>query len=411
MILLRNLRQRLVDRARSSPLARHASARLRRISYEQRVRRFVTERTGRADRLPLGLVYEATMRCNLHCEFCYVGDLLNIEGDWRRELTLDALKHAFPECEGLQVSLTGGEIFMRKDILDVMDVFREKGYACGYLTTNGTIISEQRADALAQLALRGFLKHISVSIDGPGELHDRARGLEGTFERTAEGLRRLQDAARRHGAPLRVSINTTVAHESLEALDSMVDVAEDLGVDAIGLNHLMFATPDEVDETLRLIGETDRRVISTFVTRHPGVSPEAVRRQVDALQQKCRARGILFDYRPKVHSHLIDSYYTPGARLNGRCLYPFLNARVSFSGKMYFCPFIRVEVGDLTEETLEQAWNAPRYVELRRRLVEQELFPVCRRCCKVELSSTPAAQPRAATVPIERPLAVAVATD
>jgi hypothetical protein len=94
-----------------------------------------------------------------------------------------------------------------------------------------------------------------------------------------------------------------------------------------------------------------------------------------------------------VQPQLIDSYYTPGARLDGRCLYPFLNARVSFSGKMYFCPFIRVEVGDLTTQTLEQAWNGARYVELRKRLVEEGLFPVCRRCCKVELASEPALQP------------------
>ena len=56
---------------------------------------------------------------------------------------------------------------------------------------------------------------------------------------------------------------------------------------------------------------------------------------------------MLFDFRPKVHPQLIDNYYTPGAKLEGRCLYPFLHARVSFSGKVYFCPFIRVEVGDL----------------------------------------------------------------
>ena len=57
---------------------------------------------------------------------------------------------------------------MRKDIMSVLDLFREKGYACGYLTTNGTIINEERAEALADLAAAGFLKHISVSIDGPG---------------------------------------------------------------------------------------------------------------------------------------------------------------------------------------------------------------------------------------------------
>ena len=152
---------------------------------------------------------------------------------------------------------------MRKDIMSVLDLFREKGYSCGYLTTNGTIINEERAEALADLAAAGFLKHISVSVDGPGELHDRARGLKGTFERTCAGLRRLQEAARRKHAPLRVSINTTVAQESLEALDAMVDVADELGVDAIGLNHLMYSTPEEVAETVqpdwrrRSVGDRD----------------------------------------------------------------------------------------------------------------------------------------------------------
>jgi MoaA/NifB/PqqE/SkfB family radical SAM enzyme len=390
MVLIRKLRDRLKTQARSLPVARHAWARYRRRRYESRIARFIDEGTGRADRLPMGAVYEATMRCNLHCEFCYVGDLLNIEGEWRQEMTLEALAKAFPEQDGLQINLTGGEIFMRKDILSVLDLFQQKGYACGYLTTNGTIITEERADALAELAAKGFLKHISVSIDGPKERHDVARGLEGTFERTTAGLKRLQAAARRKGAPLRVGINTTVAHESLEALDRMVDVAQELGVDAIGLNHLMFSTPEEVAETVDIIGAKDASVIATFVTPDPGLDVEQVRTKVQALARKCRERNILFDYRPKVHDPLIDSYYTPGTKLNGRCLYPFLHARISFSGKVFFCPFIRVEVGDLTQSSLEDVWNGERYVEMRRRLLAHGIFPVCRRCCKVELAAEPA---------------------
>src|SRR6476659_5674809 len=130
------LRESIAIRARALPLARHGLARYRRRRYERRIRRFIDEKTGRADRLPMGAVYEATMRCNLHCEFCYVGDLLNIEGQWREELSLEALRTAFPNEPGLQVSLTGGEIFMRKDIMSVLDLFRDKCYACGYLTTN-----------------------------------------------------------------------------------------------------------------------------------------------------------------------------------------------------------------------------------------------------------------------------------
>jgi len=110
------------------------------------------------------------------------------------------------------------------------------------------------------------------------------------------------------------------------------------------------------------------------------------------------------DFRPKVHTPLMDSYYTPGTRLDGRCLYPFLHARVSFSGKVYFCPFIRVEVGDLTKNTLEEVWNGEQYVKMRKQLLEHGIFPVCRRCCKVELSPTPAVAtadlPKRRTIPM-----------
>jgi MoaA/NifB/PqqE/SkfB family radical SAM enzyme len=396
----RRLARAVIRRLRTVPGVNGWYARMRSRRYERTIAGFMRDGSGHANRLPSGIVYEATMRCNLHCEFCYVGDLLNIEGEWREEMPLDTIRRAFPERDGLQVNLTGGEIFMRKDIMEVLDLFAQKSYVCGYLTTNGTIIDDARADALADLALRGFLRHISVSIDGPGELHDAARGVKGTFERTAAGLRRLQEAARRKAAPLRVSINTTVAAESLASLHSMVDVAEELGVDAIGLNHLMFATPEEAEQTAKILGAPDTSVIATFITSDPGLDATAVAMQVRALQEKCRERGIRFDFRPKVWPTIVQSYYHPGAPLLGRCLYPFLHARVGYSGKVYFCPFIRIEVGDLATSSLEEIWNSPRYVELRKLLLERKLFPVCRRCCKVELS--PEAVPASAGLPQRR---------
>ncbi|HEX5070593.1 MAG TPA: radical SAM protein, partial [Vicinamibacterales bacterium] len=162
MKLVPRLREAVAQRARRVPAITGLLARYRKHRYEGRIDEFIQKKDGFAGRLPSGVVYEATMRCNLTCEFCYVGDLLNIEGEWRQEMPLDLLKKAFPDQQGLQVSLTGGEIFMRKDILGVMEAFHDKGYVCGYLTTNGTIINPERAAALAELAGKGFLKHISV---------------------------------------------------------------------------------------------------------------------------------------------------------------------------------------------------------------------------------------------------------
>jgi hypothetical protein len=131
------------------------------------------------------------------------------------------------------------------------------------------------------------------------------------------------------------------------------------------------------------------------VTPDPGIDAARVQKQVDRLIARCKEHNIRFDMRPKVRPSIVHNYYTPGAPLDGRCLYPFLYARVSFSGKAYFCPFIRVEVGDLTTQTLEEVWTGPRYVALRKKLIEEQLFPVCRRCCKVELSAEPAGAPEA----------------
>ncbi len=395
MRTLRRLAGAAIAQLRTVPAINRWYARTRSRAYERTVAGFIRDGSGRAHRFPAGVVYESTMRCNLRCEFCYVGDLLNIEGEWRQELPLETIRRAFPVRDGLQVNLTGGEIFMRKDIMEVLDLFAQKRYVCGYLTTNGTIIDEARADALADLALRGFLKHVSVSIDGPGELHDAARGVKGTFERTAAGLRRLQAAAARRAAPLRVSINTTVAAETLGALHRMVDVARELGVDAIGLNHLMFATPEEAEQTAKMLGAPDTSAIATYITPDPGLDADAVAAQVQALQDACREQGVRFDFRPRVWPTIVRNYYRPGTPLLGRCLYPFLHARVGFSGKVYFCPFIRIEVGDLNTSSIEEVWNSPRYVELRKLLLERKLFPVCRRCCKVELSREPVPVPAA----------------
>jgi hypothetical protein len=91
---LGRLRDLVVAPLRRLRVAQHLHARWRHRGYDKSVERFLRERTGVADRLPAGVVYEATMRCNLKCDFCYVGDLLNLEGEWREELTVDALRKA-----------------------------------------------------------------------------------------------------------------------------------------------------------------------------------------------------------------------------------------------------------------------------------------------------------------------------
>jgi molybdenum cofactor biosynthesis enzyme MoaA len=220
--------------------------RVTRARREWRTGKLLRAGDGVADRLPHFVVYEPTLLCNLHCSFCYVADILNPE-DWRqKELTIEELDRIFGEGGVPSFNLTGGEPFVRKNLLEIFDLFRRKGMRCDYITTNGTVIREDRAEALAELVASGFLRHISVSIDGPPEFHDEVRGQKGAFRKSAENILMLRAAFARKNVALPVSINTTLTAGNLHLLKQVVDEAEKLEVDLIGLNQLMFATRKEV---------------------------------------------------------------------------------------------------------------------------------------------------------------------
>ncbi len=363
---------------------------------EHLTRKLKSRGDGIAVPLPHFVVYEPTLLCNLHCGFCYVADILNPE-DWRsKELSLEELDRIFGENGVKALNVTGGEPFVRKDLFSIFELLESKGMRCDYITTNGTVLREDKADALLQLTRRGFLKHISVSLDGPPDFHDEVRGQKGAFRKIHSNIRTLQKTFSDAGVSLPLSINTTLTAGNLHLLKELVNQVAALGIDLIGLNQLMFATNREVEETLAIIGETDRDLISTYVTDDPGIDPSEI---PVVLREACayaESKGITINWRPAQGFDDLEHYYTPNRPLKGQCFYPFFGGRITYDGNVNFCPFIRVEVGDLRESSLEDIWNSRRYTELRTKLLEHGIFPVCRRCCKVELDYSE--MPRASEV-------------
>ena len=68
MTLTARLRDVVARRARTVPALTSLWAQYRKRQYAKHIARFETEKTGEAGPLPVGVVYEATMRCNLTCE-------------------------------------------------------------------------------------------------------------------------------------------------------------------------------------------------------------------------------------------------------------------------------------------------------------------------------------------------------
>ncbi|MCK7461265.1 MAG: hypothetical protein MZU84_03945 [Sphingobacterium sp.] len=271
---------------------------------------------------------------------------------------------------------------MRKDIIEVArPVPRRRGYVCGYLTTNGTIIDDAARRARWPTSrCRGFLKHISVSIDGPGELHDAARGVKGTFERTAA---RPPPAAGRGQARRRAACASASTRRWPLRASTRCDRDGRRGRGA-GRGRDRPQPPDVRDagggraDGRRSSARTDTSADRDLRDARSRASTRpASRVQVGALQDKCReqrhpvrlpAQGLAEHHRELLHGRArrcsggaCTRSCTPGSASAARCS---------------FCPFIRIEVGDLNtlvaRRGLEQPALRGTAAEL---LLERKLFP------------------------------------
>jgi radical SAM protein with 4Fe4S-binding SPASM domain len=157
-------------------------------SFEQRL----GARARRA-RQPLSCLFEITPRCNLRCQFCYValdpyqGPYLSTDQSLR---VLDVIERAGV----LWLTLTGGEIFSRRDFRQIYEHALDRGFLVT-LYTNATMVTEPIAALLAERPPFS----VEVSIYGAdAEHYEQTTQIPGSFARFERGIARLQDT----GVPL-----------------------------------------------------------------------------------------------------------------------------------------------------------------------------------------------------------------
>jgi MoaA/NifB/PqqE/SkfB family radical SAM enzyme len=198
-----------------------------------------------------------TYRCDLECAMC---DLPS-RGDRQRELDTGGLRgvlDAFRDLGVLGVGLTGGEPLLREDTVDLVSHGTRRGLLM-HLNTNGTLVTEEKARALADAGLAS----VNLSLDGPDALtHDRLRGRPGSFARVLRAAARLLAVPRR---PYRVALTCALGPGNARGVDALLDRARDLGVDRVGF--LPVHTPAggvapedrEAAEAARRLAEKARR--------------------------------------------------------------------------------------------------------------------------------------------------------
>ena len=180
----------------------------------------------RADeRIPLQVSIEVTRRCPLECLHCYNNlPMADLEAK-RRELSKEEhcrILDELVEMGCFWLLYTGGEIFARKDFLEIYTEAKKKGFLVS-LFTNGTILTEQIADYLTEWPPFA----IEITLYGrTRETYEALTGVPGSYDRCLRGIRLLKERS----LPLKLkTVATSINKHEVLAMRSFAE--EELGVE------------------------------------------------------------------------------------------------------------------------------------------------------------------------------------
>jgi radical SAM protein with 4Fe4S-binding SPASM domain len=192
-------------RPRQLPIAPFAPPALRRLPLADDVRPIDQQVR------PIYAVWEITLRCDLACRHCGSRAGHAREDELSTERCLDLVRQ-MAELQVKEVTLIGGEAYLRDDWTEIVRAIRAHGMSCT-MTSGGRGFTEERA----REAKAAGLESVSISIDGLEATHDRLRGVEGSFRSAFEALTNLTRAG------IRVACNTQINRLTLPDLPELLE--------------------------------------------------------------------------------------------------------------------------------------------------------------------------------------------
>lgn len=172
------------------------------------------------------VIWEVTSMCNYKCSYCMFnsGKKSEYELSTRQAYSvIDQLKN-----EGFtHLKITGGEPFMRKDIMQLLNYANDSGFVID-ISTNGSLITNEIALGLKKIGL----SMVHVSLDGYNkETHELVRG-KNTYEPTIKGIKNLVNNS------LYVRAGTVIFKGNENHLEEIVSSCEDLGLNEVIFSYM-----------------------------------------------------------------------------------------------------------------------------------------------------------------------------
>ncbi len=288
---------------------------------------------------PYLISWNVTRRCNLRCKHCYIDASTAMPGELSTREALRVLDEIAEVNRETILILTGGEPLLRPDL----DALVGRAASLGMMVvlgTNGTMLTVDRACALAERGLAG----VGISLDSlASERHDRFRGVEGAWQAAVRGIHSAQRAG------LDVQIQMTLTRENFPELPQVIRFSREIGARALTVFFLVCTGRGQ--DLVDLTPEEYERVLGFLVqAQGDGVM----------IRPRCAPtfRRVLAQTKPD--SILLKSDA-------GRCMAGKNYCRITPDGNVTPCPYMPLVAGCLRERSFGETWrSSPLFQALRK---------------------------------------------
>lgn len=175
--------------------------------------------------------FAITYDCGFRCQFCNIWKTYLEERDrplLRQEMSLEQIQHFFGQIPDLlTLGITGGEPFLRKDIVEIVKAVKAKRIT---ISTNGQLTGRIIEAYKQMLAMDHFDElGASISIDGLEEVHNTMRGIKDSFQQAIKTIKALQEL-QKQDKRLTIGISNTISKDNINEVLNVHKLARELGV-------------------------------------------------------------------------------------------------------------------------------------------------------------------------------------
>ena len=299
--------------------------------------------------LPFNVHFDVAYRCNERCIHCY------LDHEDHGEMTTEEIKGVLDqlaEAGTFFLTFSGGEIFLRKDLFELLQHARKLHFdVC--LKTNAILIDRWKATRLRELGVR----QVQISIySADAAIHDAITKVRGSLARSIDAIRFLKACG------LRVKIACPLMKQNLTAYRTVLSLAGDLEVPYI----LDLTITPKIDGDLSLLALRNPSQDLLPVLQDPLLNPS-----VRGGQEAANAGGITGS---ATSSGLESSAYDdiPCSAAHNSCY-------ISPYGDVFPCVQMLMPAGNLRRQGFAEIWYSSPQMQ-RVRAVRESQLPICAAC-------------------------------